>query len=209
MGYSPATAPLDGLVDFDDWQNALEELFARLLDLPKPDVSFLRQPRQHRRGPRAQLDPIAFQHFGVDERRHTQSANGNELVEEAIGQRVMVLQVAVWTESQSLGKSPARFIERLRTRMRWTSTTQALKRCALAFERAEQPVTFPETRDGRTLSRSSIDLRLAYAWVEADTENIGSWIEQAEVTANKFRDPAGVAYPDTLQPVILIDTSTP
>ena len=209
MAYSPAIAPLDDLVSFEDWQKTLEELFSDLLDIPAAQVSFLRQPRQHRRGARVQLDPIAFLHFGVDERRQTQSQNTFELVEEAIGQRVMVLQVSVWTDGQSLQRSPIALIERLRTRMRLQSTTDVLIRCGLGFDRAEQPVTFPETRDGRVLSRSSIDLRLSYAWVESDAENASSWIEQAEIRADKLRDPTGTAYPDAIQPTILVDTSSP
>lgn len=207
MSYSPATAPLEDLVTFEDWQANLEGLFARLLDLDAPAVSFLRQPRQHHRGPRAQLDPISFRHVGVEDVRRTVDAG--DLTEELIGHRVMVLQVRVWSERQSLQHAPSARIEALRTRMRWTSTTQALKRCALGFERAEQPVDFPGTRDGRVLSSASIDLLLAYAWVEADTEHALGWIDRAEIRANFLRDPAGTPYPAVLQPTINVDASTP
>lgn len=209
MTYAPATAPLTGLIELDAIQEGLEGLFARLLDLPVAAVSFLRQPRQHHRGPRAQLDPIAWPHLGVDELRRTLTAGGAELTEEAIGQRTLVLQVRVWTEAQSLATAPMSYIERLRTRLRWTTSQQALERCCLSFDRAEQPVTFPETRDGRILSTASIDLRLSYAWVEADTENTMGWIEQAQIIADKLRDPVGTALDDALQPTINVDTSTP
>jgi len=209
MAYSPATAPLDGLIGLAQIQNALEALFAELLELPVAAVSFLRQPRQQHRGPRAQLDPIAWPHLGVDELRRTVTAGGAELTEESIGQRTLVLQVQVWADTQSLDTAPMSYIERLRTRLRWTTTQQALQRCCLSFDRAEQPVTFTQRQDCRQLSTASIDLRLSYAWVEADTAHTMSWIEQAFITADKLRDPAGTAFDDALQPTIHVDTSTP
>ena len=203
--YVPAAAPLDDLVGWDTWRKSLEVIIAGLTDLPEDAVSFALRPRPHHRGPRAQLQIIAIQHIGVDELRRTDDAG--ELTEEAIGQRSMVLQVRFWAARQSLEHAPRVFVERLRTRLRWTSTTTALLRCALAFQRAEQPVDFVGKRDSRMLTSSLIDLRLGYAWVEGDTENAMGWIAKAQIVGT-LRDPAGVEVP--LSPVTIdVDASTP
>lgn len=208
MTYVPATAPLSGLTTWDEWQAGLRALFAGLLGLEVAAVAFARQPRGQIRGPRAQLDILSVLHEGVEDMRRT--LVGAELVEESLGHRVMILQVAVWGERQSLGSSPRALLERMRSRLRWTSTVEALRALQLGLELAEQPVEFTSPQDGRRLTVASIDLRLSFSWVEADTDNPLGWFDKAEIVA-EFNDPVGadLSAPDLSPQTIAVDTSTP
>lgn len=192
MTYAPPAAALAGLVTFQQWQDGLEALFAGLLGLEAAACAFLRQPRRQIRGLRLQLDPLTILRTGVEDVRRTVTGalNEEQLVEERIGHRVLVLQVSAWSAEQSLQSAPLFALEQLRTRLRWQSTLDALEALALAFEGAEQPVSVPDRIDGRVQTRATLDIRLAFASVEQDAQNLVDWIGRAIIDGT-LRDPAG------------------
>lgn len=181
------------------WQQQLPLLFGVLLgsvEDPMP-CDWADQPRRVHVGPRAQLTIISTPSSGVeDRRRHVVSG---ALVEEAIGQRAMVLQLDVWSPRQPLEQSARRYIETLRTRLAFDSTQTALKTLRLSLQRVGDPVDLDAIEDGRTISRWAIDVTLGYAWSERDEDHVGTWIETGRITTDTVRDVDDADLPDALQ----------
>ncbi len=190
--------------DWSTWQTSLTGIFATLLGLTAPAVSFGTQPRGMVEGATAQITPIAIQHHGVDDIRRT--LVDGQLVEQVIGHRTLVLQARVWSPRQSLQNSSRALIERLRTRLSFTSTTEALLALDLGFQRAEQPADLTQTRGGREETSTSIDLFLSYAWVETDDTpgNALDYINEVHFNGHVIRDVDGDPVPSALLPELVI-----
>lgn len=181
------------------WQQQLPVLFGVLLGSAAAPMAcaWADQPRQMHVGARAQLTILATPSQGVeDRRRHVVEG---ALVEEAIGQRAMVLQLDVWSPRQPLDQSARRYLETLRTRLAFDSTQAALKALRLSLQRVGDPVDLDAIEDGRKVSRWAIDITLGYAWSERDEDNVGTWIETARITTDTVRDVDDTDLPDALQ----------
>lgn len=172
------------------WQAELPLLFGVLLGSaaePMP-CDWADQPRRMHTSARAQLTIVSTPAVGVEDRRHhvqldSEGAPTGELIEEAIGQRTMVLQVDVWSPRQSLDQSARARLETLRTRLAFDSTQRALKALRLSFQRAADPVRLDEIENNARVSRWAMDVTLAYAWSERDEDNVGTWIETGRITS--------------------------
>lgn len=161
-----------------DWATLdaeLPPLIGRLLELP---CDWRKRPRTMKVGASAQLDIIAEGAIGVDDRKWVDQSSG-DVSARVTGQRVMTLQVTVWAAVQPLARSARRYLERLRLRLRFPSTLDALAALELALVDTEALVQLDPAEDGRTVSQASLDVRLAYA-LDDDDEPIPT-IERAEV----------------------------
>lgn len=141
-------------------QTELPSLIGGLLDLP---CDFATQARKIQQSARVQLDIIAVAGIGTDE--ETWSADGaepNEMLETVHGLRELTLQVDVWNAEQRLEKSARSYLEQLRTRLRWTSSKDALRALGLGVIGIEDIVQLDPIEDGRRVSRASMDIRMAY-----------------------------------------------
>jgi hypothetical protein len=172
-------------------QTGLPALISALLEIP---CDFAGQPRTLQQGPRAQLDIIAIAGIGVDE--ETWDADGtepNEMRETVHGLRELTLQVDVWNAEQTLERSARRYLEQLRTRIRWTSSKVALRELGLGVIGFEDVVQLDPIEDGRRVSRASMDIRLAYGTAETD-EGVPS-IETFRLQSDPLRGPDGTEHP--------------
>lgn len=135
-----------------------------LLGIP---CEWRKTPRTMHVGPSMQLDIITSNGIGWDE-LVSRDASGPATQEIVYGLREMTLQVTVWSLSQKLAESARFYLELLRTRLRWTSSLQALDALGLALIGVMPMVLIDAAQDGRTPSQASLDLRLSYGVAESD-----------------------------------------
>lgn len=180
--------------DWATWNAELPRLFKSLLGIP---CDWADQPRPMHTGARGQLAVIATPADGTEDRR--QSTDAGLLIEEIVGHRRMVLQVSVWSPSQPLAQSARAFLERLRTRLAFDSSQEALRRLRLSYQTTENPVALDRVEDGRQVSFWAMDVVLGYVWSEQDETNVGSFIETGRITADTADDVDGTPLHAGLQ----------
>jgi hypothetical protein len=152
------------LAALDDEVTGLAKFFATLLEIP---CDWRKQPRAMHCAPSALLDLVTSGPIGVDE-LVSADAPGPATTETVYGLREMTVQVTVWSLSQKLGASARFFLERLRTRLRWTSSVTALAMLGLALVGVEPIVLADAPQDGRTASQASMDLHFTFGVAESD-----------------------------------------
>lgn len=152
-------------MDYATANDELPGIFGGLLELP---CAWRKQPGANviNTSASATLDVIASPSF-VDELIVTRE--GEDAKETSYGIRELTLQVSVWSPSQLLGESARFFLERLRTRLQWTSTYDALKRIGFEINDILQIVTIDPRQAGRLMSGCAMDVQLGFGIAESDT----------------------------------------
>jgi len=179
-----------------DWATLETELATLLSSLLEIPCQWRTQPTKLHQGAHAFVDALAPTALGADDVRWADVGGTPETPDfvqaTVVGQRELTLQVSVWSPSQSLSSSARMYLERLRTRLRWPSTLEALRGLGLALVTTENVVDVDPVQDGRVRSQSTLDVRIAYGALEADAQI--PWIEDARVTGT-FTDAAGDPSP--------------
>lgn len=169
-------------------QTQLPALLTSLLGIP---CQWRTQPKQMIVGTQATLDWLGGTGLGADERSLTDvdaagaptevDADIAAVEETVYGLREATVQVTALSLDQTLDKSARAYLETLRTRLRWTSTVEAMKAMGLALVGIQPIVQLDPTKDGRINSQASLDIRLAYGVAETDAP--GPFIETARATS--------------------------
>lgn len=167
-------------MDWTQLDTALPALVSTLIELP---CDFVGKARPMHQQARAQLGIIATSAIGVDEQSldlsgedTLEAPTAQRIAETVHGLREMTVQVDVWSNEQSIDKSSRRYLERLRTRLRWTSSIEALKALGLALVEIEDIAQPDVEENGRRYSFATMDVRLAYG--ESETDAAVPFIEQ-------------------------------
>jgi hypothetical protein len=198
-------------MNWETLQNELPPLLTNLLGIP---CDFRTQPAPHRDVvARAWVDVLDIVGLGVDDRRTIDvDADGEptsvpedvEGVREKVeGIRESTFQITVQSLSQLLHQSARFYLERLRTRLRWTSTIESLKALGLALVRIESVLQLDTPTDMRAYSMASVDVRFAFG--ESDTDATAPFIERARFRSASITNAAGVPVHDSLQ----VDVTVP
>lgn len=181
------------MADFDETlDDRLPLFFADLLGI---HVEWGDQPQKFRQGAQATLDILAPTGIGVDdvifEDIDDPGMPGTPRAIRAtvIGQREFTMQVSVWTPSQKLQRSARKYLGRLRTRLRLPTSLEKMRELGIAFIRVEALVDQDFIQDGRTRSRSLMDIRFGCSVVEVDEEI--PYISSARVSSGTTDQPGG------------------
>lgn len=189
-----------------DWatlDTELPVLFAELLEIP---CDWRKKARPMHTSARAQLDIVSNASVGIDEVAWAEldeepegSPDGEpESVQATVhGTRELVLQVSVWSPSQSLAASARSHLEELRTRLYLPSTLERIKALELALVNVEDLVLLDPTEDGREVSEAAVDVRLAYG--HSATDAAIPFIETARIQSASARDAAGTVLGSSVQ----------
>ncbi len=183
---------------FTGLDTALPTFFGTLLGCA---CDWSEQPRPMRTGhggARAQLSMFGASSVGVDELVQTNVDVDTALAiaETRVGLRQVTIQVTVWTPSQQLAKSAPMFLERLRTRLRWSSSVATLAGLRLALMTVGQVVSLDPTENGRSSSSAALDFRFAYGIGETDAP--APFIETSRTTT-ALTNAGGELLPGSLQ----------
>ncbi|GAB5547807.1 MAG: hypothetical protein SangKO_075670 [Sandaracinaceae bacterium] len=173
------------MTEWATWQTELPPLFGSLLGVP---CDWADQARALHQGARAQLTIIATPAMGVEDVSYDRDDVAGTQIEERSGDRVMVLQVAVWNPRQVLDQSARAVLERLRGRLGFDSTLERLRTLGLSYQSVGDPVALDQVRDNRRTSMWTMDVRLGFRWTESDTDTPTSWIEHGRITAQSATD---------------------
>lgn len=191
-------------LDFAEIQTELPALFEALMGI---SCNWRDQAVPFVDGPQAFLDVLAPAAVGVDDLRWSEVGVDAEdptlpdtIQATMVGNREMTIQVTVWNDRQPLDVSARYYLERLRTRLRFPSTLEAMRALGLAQVRTEAMIDLDPTEDGRVMSQTSMDLRLAY--VVAETDDAQPYLLTPRVKSESLRDAAG-------DPTLQIDINPP
>lgn len=156
------------------------------------------QPTKFVQGPSATIDLLAPEAVGVDDRiwEDVGSPDPTAVKETAIGHREIVVQVTVTSISQKLQDSARMYLERLRTRLRWTSSIGSLAALGLGLLEIGPVIEIDPIENGRVISRSALEVRCSYVHSETDAEI--PFIETARISS-ELEDAAGDPLPAGLQ----------
>lgn len=170
-------------------ETGLSELFARLMEVP---CDWRKKPRGMHVRACAQLDDLTSNGVGVDDsvwrdvdvagEPTTVDADVAAVRETVQGIRERTLQVTVWSPRQTLAESARFYLERLRTRLRWSSSLDALRAIGVGLVGVEAIQLLDHAQDGRDVSEAAMDLRITHAVAEAD-EPV-PFIERGHVTGS-------------------------
>jgi hypothetical protein len=168
---------------------------------------FATQPRAVVSGASAVVDLLGSHGLGVDDREieniddagdvTTVDADAVAVRETVHGLREMTMQVTAWSASQKLDESSRFYLERLRTRLRWTSTVTALRALGLSIVTIEAVVPGDTEQGGRLRSQASLDVHLGYGASETDASI--PFIERARIKSESISNAAGAALPASMQ----------
>jgi hypothetical protein len=118
-------------------------------------------------------------------------------VETIYGLREMTIQVTAWTLHEQIGTSERSYLERLRTRLRLTSSQAALSELGLAIVNIESVVQTQTVENNRYIAQASLDIRFAYGVAESDDP--APFIETVHAFSESLRDAGGTPEPAGLQ----------
>lgn len=162
-------------MDLATLDTGLPTFLTALLGIP---CDWRKQPRQVHVSASAQLDILTSNGVGWDELT-SHDVSGPATTETVYGLREMTIQVTVWSLSQKLAESARFYLERLRTRLRWSSSLAALDALGIALIGVMPMVLIDAPQDGRTPSQGSLDLRFAFGVAESDAP--APFIEKVDV----------------------------
>lgn len=183
-----------------DWapvQTGIPELLEELLGIP---CQWGKQSRKLQTTPaHALCDLSKPRAIGVDERRtETVTIEGEPLIAEMVsGVRHIDLQVSVWSKSQEIDKTADVYLDKLQTRLRWSSSIGILSALGFALVTISDVIEVDPTEESRIVSVSVIEVELAYMHSETDTP--ATWIETARLQTDELRDAGGTAFPAAMQ----------
>lgn len=120
---------------------------------------------------------------GQDARTFRFQSSDSTLRETVSGYRIFTLRILCECLDQSDGATALNYLETLRTRLRWTTTSQALHAVRVAFIDSLPTVDLSRTIDNRVASIAALDVRLA-TMAQEENPNPVDWIETV-------RDPVG------------------
>lgn len=199
-------------MDYAAVESGLPTLFAALMGIP---CQWATQPRRMIVGTGAVIDIIGSDDNGRDEHVEEYVDDAGDVVdlddatgvrETVFGQRALRLQVTIWGITQKLATSARFYLERLRTRIRFTSSIATLKAMGLSLATREAIVQVDPTQDGRVMSQSSLDLQFGYGVAESDAP--GSFVKTARILSQFIRNAGGVQEPDSLQSDVTVEIGT-
>ena len=180
-------------------QDALPTFLATLLGIP---CDWRKQERSMRVVSHALLDIISSPVIGTDELVSSDvldSAMPPNVVgtkETVYGLRELTLQVTVWSLAQTLQDSARFYLERLRTRIRWSSSVAALKAMGIGLLTIA-PITLGDpAQGGRFVSVAFVDARFSYGVAESDTT--APFVESYDLTGTFDNgDPSTSTIPES------------
>lgn len=143
--------------------------------------------------PRAKLNMISSRGVGIDELRHNIDEGqplGSDLVPTVSGLREFTLSIFVESDDQTAGNTAMQYLENLRTSLSKPSVIAGFKAAEVAWQRAEPVVPIEQKFDDFVESAASLDVVFNANANEADTDEGGSYVSTAEVTAHLL-DPGG------------------
>lgn len=120
---------------------------------------------------------------GRDELRTAYDAdqpNGQEMQDTSVGVRLFTLKIVVESFDQNDGLTAEQHLERIRDRMRWRSSTDALDDVNVAFVTTGEIQDLTTTRDNRKVSIAALDIRLSGMSVDTDPARYG-YIETVDI----------------------------
>jgi hypothetical protein len=124
--------------------------------------------------------------------------NGEDtLVPALAGERRVTLSVRVESHNNTDTTWAWQTIERIRTRLGRQSSLDALEAINLALIDAGPAVPVPVVRDRREWSVASMDVALAAAFTDVETDAPFDWIQSVELTAS-VADIAGTVLPPSI-----------
>lgn len=180
-----------------DWATLQTDLPPFLATLLGIGVEWGDQPRTMSSDQaRAFIDLLEPEALGVDDRTRTTVA-GPAVVETVTGQRLLTVQVTVHSLSQKIEESARFYLERLRARLHWTTSINALAAMGLALATIGTTIEVDPTEDMRVRSVSIIEIRCAYVHSESDAA--APFIETARVYSEYARNAAGAQLPASVQ----------
>ena len=103
-------------------------------------------------------------------------------IETIIGRREVTIRVKVDSVDQTGNRGARYYLERMRTRVQWSSIQTALRGAGLGFQDVLLATEANETRDEHRASVAIFDLRCNMLAIEADTDNPIPTIERVDVT---------------------------
>lgn len=157
------------------------------------------QPKAMIVGVVAELDLLNPASLGVDDRVIADIEDeGEPLVQETVtGAREMTVQVTVTSQDQRLAYAARVALERLRTRLRFSSSIASLMQLGLALVSIGPVIEFDPVENGRVISKSALEIRVAY--IHSETDTAAPFIETARISTDVLRDAAGDPLPDVAQ----------
>lgn len=102
------------------------------------------------------------------------------VIETITGRREITLRVKVDSIYQDANRDAHYYLERMRTRVQWSSIQAALRAAGLGFQDVAAATEVNETRDQHRASIAIFDLRCNVVATEADTENPIPTIERVD-----------------------------
>lgn len=120
---------------------------------------------------------------GFDERGRIYDATqplNREMQEVLIGVRNVTLSVRVESFDQSHSKTALHYLEHVRARFRWKTTTAALKAINVAFRGTHEIIDLSGMKDQRIASMANLDIKLGMVSVEANPSR-GGYIETVDL----------------------------
>ena len=118
---------------------------------------------------KAEVQAFALQSVGVlDALTWAEQGTDGPLHQTAQGMRVVTLRTKVTVLDQRAGLVARVYLERLRDRMVWDSTRDALKALGLGFAQARDTVDLSKKVDQHVMSIGAIDLRFNLAVTDTD-----------------------------------------
>lgn len=154
-------------MNFVEVRTNLATILGLVMGIP---TSWRGEPQRVVMGPSATIDMISEIGIGTDEVTYTELpvVAPTELLPTVHGQREMVIQVSIWSESQLLDLSARELASRLRTRLRFPSVIEALRGIGLGLVTIGESTHLDVEQSGRRRSGSAIELTLSYGVAETD-----------------------------------------
>ena len=127
---------------------------------------------------------------GFDDRRQEDDLEqplNQELQDAIVGIRNVILSIRVESYDQSDDKTALHYLEKVRTRLRWRTTTAALNAVKVAFRGTKDLTDLSAVRDQRMASLANLDIKLGSLSIEKDPTRYG-YIETVDFLFEKPPD---------------------
>lgn len=144
-------------------EDGFAELLTELLEIP---AQWRGRPQTVVAGASATIDPISDSGIGQPETEFVLEAG--MLTPTVYGLNEATVQVSVWSPSQAAGQSARMYTSRLRTRLGFGSTIEALRALGIGIVRVGEAQVADVVQTGRDRSGSILELRLSFGTAEAD-----------------------------------------
>jgi hypothetical protein len=186
-------------------QSFLAGFFLTLLGFSAPadPVVWQDEPRPQDNGRVAILSWVSIPKRGVDEVRYEDSgaaAPAVDLTPVVMGNRVLVLQLAVETLTQSAdGPNATALLNTARTRLARPSAKAALLGANLALVDAVVITLANRAVDDHVIARAVLEVRLNAADGDRDTDGATSSIATVELASDTLKNVDGADVPPALQ----------